>query len=119
EPAPPAPPVEPLRLPQDLEGPALRASDVPEFRRDPYPERRATGWPPGDPIRVNDLVQLVADIPGLEGMEGVEVRRFGWQPFLPAAWNWQPEELVLDDYCVPDYRRHCLRLHVIDPRACE
>jgi hypothetical protein len=113
EPEPPA--AEPLRCPQDLEGPwPSDAAAQRAFAADPGGERG--GWTPGDPVRASEVVELLHEVPGVVGVDGLELQRAdeaatAWHQelFAPAGW---------ETFSVPTYDRHCLCVRVVDPREC-
>ncbi len=57
------------------------------------------GWQPGQPVRVNEVVQLLSGVPGVLGVDGMALKRA--DKFKDAGSPWQTEHLPLDPHCVP------------------
>ncbi len=88
--------------------PAIAATVCPEGIEGSWPEvpQPADGWTPGDPIRLSELVQVLADDPLVLGMEGLQlaVGTGGWLPD-PGITG----EVPLPPNCVPELaERKCL-----------
>lgn len=108
---PPPPPPAPLRCPDELDGPWPRAPadlDAP-WPAAPPPQG---GWPPGEPVRVSEVVQVLETIPEVVGVDGLELQ-------LEAGGEWQKETLDIDPFCVPELDRHCLLADLLNPRSCD
>lgn len=71
------------------------------------------GWPPGEPIHVSEVVQLLQQVPGVLGVDGLAL-----QAADDPEGDWESETLTLDAFCVPRYERHCLCLQVFNPQDC-
>jgi hypothetical protein len=111
-------PFEPPDLPgpalvasRDLEGPWPRAVAAAAYIADPGRERRESGWQPGDPVRVTELIQLLQDVQGVLGVDGLRVQ-------LQGTTAWAADALELDPYCVPAFAGDCLCVRIVDPREC-
>lgn len=109
EQAPAAP--EPLRCPEELEGPWPR---LPAGLDTPWPASppSTAGWQPGEPVRVSEVVQVLETIPEVLGVDGLELQ-------LAEGGGFQKESLAIDPFCVPGFERHCLVAHVLQPRHCD
>jgi hypothetical protein len=105
------PPPEPLRCPEELEGPwpRLLGGLAAPWPAAPPP---AGGWQPGEPVRVSEVVQLLETIPEVLGVDGLELQSAD-------GGDWQKESLAIDPFCLPGFERHCLVAHVLQPRRCD
>jgi hypothetical protein len=93
--------------------PPAPAPDYPSALAGPWPvpPEPAPGWTPGEPLRVNEIVQLLHFVPGVIGVDGVALQSAG-------GGDWKTDSFVLPAYCVPRYLRHCLRVRVTGPASC-
>lgn len=101
-----------LVAPRDLDGPWPRADDAAAYAADPSREDRDTGWQPGSPVRLSELVQLLQTVPGVLGVDGLCAQ-------LDGDTAWQADTLELDPFCVPRFARDCLCTRIADPRECD
>lgn len=101
-----------LVAPRDLDGPWPRAEDAADFAADPGRESRETGWQPGTPVRLSELVQLLQTIDGVLGVDGLRAQ-------LDGDTAWQADAVELDPFCVPRFARDCLCTRIVDPRQCD
>jgi len=116
EPAAPAP--EPLRCPEDLDGPWPPPNAVAALRADPAGEVAARGWRPGAPVRASEVAQLLHAIPGVSGITGLALRREDqpatvWQTTLAAPAGHER-------YCVPAFAEtpDCLVVRLRSQEEC-
>lgn len=65
----------------------------------PWKEPFVPGWEPGTPIRVNEVVQLLAGVSGVIGVEQVAVATVP----TDTEDDWQTALLAVGPYCVPQY----------------
>lgn len=109
---PPDTPGSPLVAPRDLDGPWPRAETAGTYAADPGRESRESGWQPGDPVRVTELIQLLQMIDGVLGVDKLRAQR-------KEDTAWQTETVELDPYCVPRFDHDCLCTLIVDPRECD
>jgi hypothetical protein len=113
--APPAPP-QPLDVPDELEGPWPDDPHVRAFLADPGAVHVAGGWPPREPVRASEVVQLLHELPGVVGVIGLALQRAGasatdWHQELPAPAGYE-------GFCLPSFARHCLCISVVETGEC-
>jgi hypothetical protein len=113
----PDPPGPPLACPRDLDGAWPPAEKVDDYVADPTLEVRESGWLPGTPVHVTELVQLLQGVTGVLGVDGLEVELENeLDPQKPQGW--QRTTLELYPYCVPEFAWDCLCVQIVDPREC-
>ena len=84
-----------LSCPDGLEGPW------------PLPPDPPTGWIPGEPIRIYELIDILASDPAILGVSGFAIRQVGADWFSPGPDD--IAELPIPDHCVPVLAdTHCL-----------
>lgn len=107
-----SPPTYTYRRVDELDGPWPRLADA--WRLGGARPVPPPGWPPGEPVRVSDLVRVLAGVPGVEGVEGLEVR------YANRPGEWTHEELRPGPFTAPIYthRPECLQTRVVTPEAC-
>jgi hypothetical protein len=99
-----APAAAPFSCPGDIEGP---------WPRVPQPEG---GWNPGEPIRLSELVQRLADDPAVLGIEGLQLS-LGGGPWLPDPGI--TGDVPVPDDCVPELaERQCLQVKLALATEC-
>ena len=84
-----------------------RPESQPELRSDetfegpwPKPDPAPSGWIPGEPIRLNEVIAILADDPAVLGVTDVALRRPGG-PWYPSGSASAPFDMALDPHCVP------------------
>lgn len=108
---PPEPPGPSLACPRDLDGPWPPPDGVAAYVADPGREIHESGWLPGTPVHVTEIVQLLQGVDGVLGVDGLEVELEG----KPGRTR---TTLALDPYCVPGFAGDCLCVRIVDPREC-
>jgi hypothetical protein len=82
----------------------------------PYVPQPTDGWNPGEAIRLNELVQVLADDPAVLGVEGLQLALGGGE-WLPAAGD--PAEVALPPECLPVLaERRCLDVRLALAAEC-
>lgn len=73
----------------------------------PPPPPAPSGWRPGEPIRLNEIIQLLGNDPSILGVSEVGLRVSGQPWFLPGPG--ERAEFALEDDCLPRLSDdHCL-----------
>lgn len=107
----PEPPGAALVCPRDLDGPWPPPAAVAAYVADPGLETRESGWLPGTPVHVTEVVQLLQGVEGVLGVDGLELE-------LDDTPGWTRTTLAIDPYCVPAFAGDCLCVRIVDPREC-
>jgi hypothetical protein len=112
----PPPTPEPLRCPQDLDGPWPPAAAARTFIADPHGSQAERGWHPADPVRATELVQLLHEVPGVVGVDKLQLQLDG-----EGAESWHEElraPIGFEQFSVPSFDHHCLCVRIFDPQDC-
>jgi hypothetical protein len=73
----------------------------------------ATGWEPGESVRVSEVVELLQALDGVIGVDGLTIAVAAALPV------WHHDLLAMGTYCIPAYEHHCLCVRIVDARSCD